>query len=290
MPNPSLRHPDDPGPVENTEIPSTDQKEDALTALVHQKIEPVTRQARSGSVDDALRRLHIRISRLNTTSPASPVLKRLTTALLALDAGITRIGRRESQLSDVSTLAELFQNFDAICLSLETPTARPSDQPAVPPQAPSDKTMPSQKNLIENRFDHIDQCLKDTTIRLHHLGQEQSVLKTELTGHMTTLRENQKADGRKLIASMGAIHAALELCVSRLSGVERALNDADLDQAARPTKPSGAEHLNPIPPISNFDNERSIDPRSALAAARAAAARALYREDRTVALSPSTAT
>lgn len=289
MSNPPLRHPEDQMPAKNRERPPVTPKESGLQP-VYEKAEAIALHSVAETVGDALRRLHIRIGQLNTRGPSSPVLKRLTMALVALDTGMTRLGRRESRLSDISALAGLFQNIDDLCAMLESPATR--EEPASPSPA-SDilrETKVDEAHHFEMRFDHIDQCLTQTAARLSDIGQEQRVLRTDLTGQLAALRDNQKAEGRKLVASMGAIYAALELCVSRLSGLERAVNESDRDHAPHPLRSGTTGHATSEPALNPMDSEVRIDPRSALAAARAAASRALYRDNPSLTLAPSTLT
>ena len=125
--------------------------------------------------------------------------------------------------------------------------------------------------------DMMDQLLTAWIPRFDSDRTETRNTTEKLATLLAALRDAQVVEGRRIFASLGAMHATLERLVERLSRVEHGMAEArsietsvaiaDWPDAVRATSRHALTDLD--------EPRRSIDPRAALAAARAAAARAL---------------
>lgn len=86
---------------------------------------------------------------------------------------------------------------------------------------------------------------------------------------MTTLRDLQLSENRKLFASLGALHATIERCVDRLSRVEYGLMEARSIETSSAIAdwPQSMQSVSLAIGTGDEPPPLSIDPRRALAIA-----------------------
>ena len=235
----------------------------------------------SESADRVLERLRRRIGQLYGTSDYDHTLSRLGLALLTLEACISRLNHNERAIGESPSLIAIVQEIEKSCTAIEHNAGHKKREESDAPWLALSALIQGKSEKDTAQLALIDRHLSDLRKTIDQGALIDKEQFEKLLDQLTSLRELQLSENRKLFASLGAIHATIERCVDRLSRVEYSLMEARSIEtsAAIAEWPQGMQPINLSLTEPGAEFPQDIDPRRALAAARAAAARASSRTD-----------
>lgn len=236
----------------------------------------------SESADRVLERLRRRIGQLYGTAGYDHTLSRLGLALLTLEACISRLNQNERAIGESPSLVAIICEIEKSCVTIERNAGLKKRNDTTAQCSTLTKLIEAKNEKDSSQLTHIDQHideLRKVIERGTSLEKEQF---EKLFEQLVALRELHLSDNRKLFASLGAIHATIEKCVDRLSRVEYSLMEARSIETSSAIAdwPQGMHSVNLSLAEADGEASQNIDPRRALAAARAAAARASSRTEK----------
>ena len=233
----------------------------------------------SETTEQALARLRNRIAELHRRTNNDRTLARLGLAILTLESCVAKLEIKEQRVIDSPSILAIVEQVERSCQTIEERLNKTQSERSVEPAQIayliSEIRMIAEQNTAMREV--IDRLLTEWIPRFDADRTETRGNTEKLATLLSALRDAQIGEGRRIFASLGAMHATLERLVERLSRVEHGLAEArsietsvaiaDWPDAVRATSRHALTDLD--------EPRRSIDPRAALAAARAAAARAL---------------
>lgn len=236
----------------------------------------------SESADRVLERLRRRIGQLYGTTGYDHTLSRLGLALLTLEARISRLNQNERAIGESPSLIAIICEIEKSCITIERNAGLKKRDDTTAQWSALTKLIEVKNEKDSSQLAHIDQHiaeLRNAIERGTSIEQDQF---EKLFEQLVALRELHLSDNRKLFASLGAIHATIEKCVDRLSRVEYSLMEARSIETSSAIAewPQGMQSVNLSLTEADDETPKNIDPRRALAAARAAAARASFRAEK----------
>lgn len=235
----------------------------------------------SESADQVLERLRRRIGQLYGTTDYDHTLSRLGLALLTLETCLSRLNQNERAIGELPSLIAIIHEIDKSCITIERNAGLKKRDESAAQWSALTKLIEAKSKKDATQLSHIDEHLSQLQNTIDSgLSVEKEHFK-KISDQLVALREFHISENRKLVASLGAVHVTIERCVDRLSRLEYSLMEARSIETSSAIAdwPQGMQSVNLSLSEAVEESTQSIDPRRALAAARAAAARAFSRAD-----------
>jgi len=191
--------------------------------------------------------------------------------LITLEACIVRLNLGHQAINQSPSLMAIIREIDKCCVVIENETKiknseKESDwSPLIKLLENDNSSHAKSREPIEHLIDILLQQIAKLTVEKKERHQG-------LTDQVTTLRDLQLSENRKLFASLGALHATIERCIDRLSRVEYGLMEARSIEtsSAIANWPQSMQSVSLAIGTGDKPPPLSIDPRRALAIARGA--------------------
>jgi hypothetical protein len=235
----------------------------------------------SESADRVLERLRRRIGQLYGTTGYDHTLSRLGLALITLEACVSRLNQSERAISESPSLIAIIHEIEKSCTTIERNAGLKKRDETAAQWSALTKLIEAKSEKDTTRLSHIDDHLSQMRKAIDSGASIEQEQFKKISEQLVALREFNHSENRKLVASLTAIHATIERCVDRLSRVEYSLMEARSIETSSAIAdwPQGMQSVNLSPSEADEEAGHVIDPRRALAAARAAAARAFSRSE-----------
>jgi len=235
----------------------------------------------SESADSVLERLRRRIGQLYGATGYDRTLSRLSLALLTLEACVSRLNQSERTIGGSPSLVAIIHEIEKSCTTIERNAGLRKRDDTAAQWSALKKLIKAKSEKDESRLSHIDDHLSQLRKTIDNGTSVEKKQFDKISEQLVALREFNHSENRKLVASLAAIHATIERCVDRLSRVEYSLMEARSIETSSAIAewPLGMQSVNLSLSEVGEETTHTIDPRRALAAARAAAARAFSRTE-----------
>ena len=233
------------------------------------------------SADRVLERLRRRIGQLYGTTGYDHTLSRLGLALLTLEACISRLNQNERAIGESPSLIAIIHEIEKCCTTIERNAGPKKRDDTATQWSALRKLIEAKSEKDASQLSHIDDHLSQLRKRIDNGTSADKEQFEKISDQLVALREFNHSENRKLVASLAAIHATIERCVDRLSRVEYSLMEARSIETSTAIAewPQGMQSVNLSVSDTDVEMPQIIDPKRALAAARAAAARAFSRTE-----------
>ncbi|MEI6572171.1 MAG: hypothetical protein WCO61_01350 [Alphaproteobacteria bacterium] len=235
----------------------------------------------SESADRVLERLRRRIGQLYGTTGYDHTLSRLGLALITLEACVSRLNQSERAISESPSLIAIIYEIEKSCTTIERNAGLKKRDETVAQWSALTKLIEAKSEKDAKHLSHIDDHLSQMRKAIDRGVSVEKEQFEKISEQLVALRETNHSENRKLVASLAAIHATIERCIDRLSRVEYSLMEARSIETSSAIAewPQGMQSVNLSLSDVGEEMAHTIDPRRALAAARAAAARAFSRTE-----------
>ena len=235
-------------------------------------------EAPSETTEQALLRLRNRIADLHRRTNNDRALARLGLAILTLESCMAKLEIKDQRVIDSPSILAIVEQVERSCQTIEDRLVKAEREQGIAPAQIASliseiRMMAEQNTAMKDVMDQF----QSAWIKRHDMDRgETRATNEKLATLLSTLRDAQIVEGRRIFASLGAVHATLERLVDRLSRVEHGMAEArSIETSVAIANWPDAVRASSRHALTELDEpRRSIDPRAALAAARAAAARA----------------
>ena len=235
----------------------------------------------SESANQVLERLRRRIGQLYGATGYDHTLSRLGLALLTLEACVSRLNQNERAIGESPSLVAIIHEIEKSCTTIERNAGLKKRDDASAQWLALTRFIEAKSENDTSRLTHIEEHLSQLRKTIENGTSVKKEQFEKISEQLVALREFNHSENRKLVASLTAIHATIERCVDRLSRVEYSLMEARSIETSSAIAewPQAMQSINLSLTEPGAEFPQDIDPRRALAAARAAAARASSRTD-----------
>ena len=226
-------------------------------------------EAPSETTEQALLRLRNRIADLHRRTNNDRALARLGLAILTLESCMAKLEIKDQRVIDSPSILAIVEQVERSCQTIEDRLVKAEREQGIAPAQIASliseiRMMAEQNTAMKDVMDQF----QSAWIKRHDMDRgETRATNEKLATLLSTLRDAQIVEGRRIFASLGAVHATLERLVDRLSRVEHGMAEArSIETSVAIANWPDAVRASSRHALTELDEpRRSIDPRAALA-------------------------